>query len=112
MIEKVQQFLKEKENLKKELREWVKDTSIPLEVRWKAFVDSQLGIQKDYYWNFKSFERDRDDFHADRDKYRVFNVEDVIDYYERQEDSSTDEEINEFKEEALENFIYSWEFDW
>lgn len=107
MIEKINKLLAEKEILLNELKEWVKDKSIPLEERWNAFITVGELIKPDgYYWDFKSL--NEDDFHADQDKYKIFNVNRVIEYFE----DATEEEINNFKEEALGVFKYSWEFDW
>ena len=38
MKEKIEEFLKQKEILKNELKEWVKDKSIPLKERWHLFI--------------------------------------------------------------------------
>lgn len=108
MEKEIQDFLVEKKRLTEKLKVWVKDKSIPLETRWDTFVDSGLGRQDGYYYNFKSL--DEDDFHSGRNKYQMLDVTDVIRHFDNPE--TTEEEINAFKEEALNDFIFSWEFDW
>ena len=38
MTEKIEEFLKQNEIVKNELKEWVKDTSVHIKERWNLFI--------------------------------------------------------------------------
>jgi len=112
MKEKIEQFFLLKKELEIELVEWVKDKSIPLEERWDVFIKSKLGNHSGgLYWNFESL--DEELFHSEHGKYETLNVEDVISWFARNNKNKyTETDFNNFKEEALAEFIYSWDLDW
>lgn len=49
-----------KSKIKEQLKEWVKREDIPLDYRWKVFIESGLGDSDTYYHHFdgKEFEYD------------------------------------------------------
>lgn len=110
MKEKIENFLKLKEELKKELKEYVKDKKIPLEERWELFVKSKLGNHSRYYYEFEGIDWNRytlyDDFYTD--KYAQITVDAMLETARELEDF---DEIA-FKKDVLNKFIYSFENDW
>jgi len=114
MKEKIQAALDVLSSCKAEFKEWVKDKSIPLDERWKLFIDSKLGDRKGYYQSFKNFNSNDyyDKFYWDR--HMTIEVDDM---YERGcEDNfeyfGSPEKANEFREDVLNKFIYSFNNDW
>jgi coenzyme F420-reducing hydrogenase alpha subunit len=114
MKEKIEKFLQEKKTLIEELKKWVVNKSIPLEERWELFIKSELGDHETSYWDFNTFDNEK--FHDGeyRQKYQTLIPEDVINWATSKFNkiNATEEQINNFKEEVLKNFIKSWEFDW
>jgi predicted house-cleaning noncanonical NTP pyrophosphatase (MazG superfamily) len=104
--EKINLLNQQREILKEEVKEYVQDKSNSLEDRWKLFVSSRLGDHDEYNYHFTSL--DDDDFHSDLERHLVLDVEDVIEHFH----DSPEEDINNFKEEAMKDFIFSWELDW
>jgi hypothetical protein len=115
MREKIENFLKEKSELRNELKQFVQDKSKPLNERWEIFVQSELGEKKSY---FETFDHKIGEKYVDllEDKYSthtVKNILDTIDDLNEEENwNFTDEDINSFKEKVLEKFIWSFKFDW
>jgi hypothetical protein len=111
MKEKLEEFLKYKEQLTEELKTFVQNKSNDLDLRWQLFCDSKLGEHKGWYAEFKNVSSDDYYDRYNLDKYSVGNVEDIL---ERALDHKyiTDEEAIEFKEDVLSQFIYSFTYDW
>ncbi len=107
MKAKIVKFLVEKDKLTQELKEWVKDKSISLDERWEVFIESDLGTHKCSYEDFAHFNSDM--YCDDTRRGATIYLSDVEDTYF---ENNTLEEINEFKEDVLNSFIKSFEFDW
>lgn len=108
MKEKIEEFLKQKQQLTPELKEWVKDKSIPLEERWEVFFKSELGENSTYYEEFEHF---FNEVYCNRlNKYQTLKLKDVEEYDWFPELSH--EELIEFKEDVLSRFINSFKWDW
>lgn len=106
MRKEIENFLVERKILKEQLRIWVKDKTIPLEERWEVFFLSELGDARNYYKDFKHFQsREYCEY-----KHETIDMQYVLDWLE--EKPLTPEEIIEFKEDVLEQFIKSFEYDW
>lgn len=118
MKEKIEQFLKEKEILTEELKEWVKDKSIPLEERWEVFVKSELGERISYYEQFEGVESDGyyDNYYIE--KYQtvttgqLFEIASKPTYTNKEPELNTQEQKDSFREDVLDKFIKSFENDW
>ena len=112
MEEKIKKFKELQDSLKGELRLWVVDKSIPLEERWKVFIDSKLGDYKSFIERFNCVvgEEYIDTLET---KYSTEDVEQILEWAEDEDENSyTPEDIIEFKENVLKKFIYSFQFDW
>jgi|SRR6188508_1971822 len=127
MKSKIVKFLVEKDKLTEELKEWVKDKSISLDERWEVFIESDLGIHKSFIERFKTLDNDLigTDCAISVYKYETIFVESIYEaIQEAQEEleenpdsvyvskklANTD--LNSFREECLEKFIKSFEFNW
>lgn len=79
----IQQYLEQRKVLQSEFKQWVKDESIPLQVRWDLFIISELGDDEHCYVNPPGINWNRvslyDDFYLD--KYAVCKVESFIDMF-------------------------------
>jgi hypothetical protein len=106
MKEKIEKFLKLKKDLTSELKKWVKDKSIPLEERWDVFVDSELWENDCYIIHSDVLDLDR--CYSNMDRHETINVEWILEYFS----DEPKEKLDKFKEEILENFIYSFTYDW
>jgi hypothetical protein len=116
MIHEINKHLAERAKLKKELKEWVKNKDIPLETRWDIFIMSELGDHKIYIERFNC-NIGNDYIENLESRYTTEYVESILDWVEEQvtDDETpvyTEEDIIKFKENVLEKFIYSFEFDW
>lgn len=49
MNNRIEQYLALQSQLKADMKEWVKDESIPLKDRWNLFIKSELGNSDDWY---------------------------------------------------------------
>lgn len=126
MKEKIEKFLLQKEEIEKELREYVKDQSIPLESRWDLFVSSDLGEERSYILELESYNLDKYYDRGWMDRGTTIDFDRIYDYLYDYELEDYDEEepeyqeikdriedkINTIKEELLSLFIKSWRFDW
>jgi hypothetical protein len=102
-----------------ECQKLCKDKSIPLDKRWKTFlqIGPILGKQECFVRTFKSLPKgfvqyDGDYLHAER--YTAINVaeiaERILEINEEGELGPID--FNKFAEEVLQNFIWSFVYDW
>lgn len=93
---------------------WLKDQSIPLDERWKVFLDLQKGNISDR----TDFDLDRDDcFLYDgplhMEKYQVRDVADILEaLIDDEKFKITPEEIVIFKEYCLDNYCIQMKFYW
>ena len=119
MGDRIKAILKATDVLVKDFEEWCKDKTIPLDERWDIFMKSGFGKHHTYYWDFKTF--DQNAFHDGEHvrRYETCDPVRVIDEFgkgERLEDfidqDNYDKLVIDFKEEVLEKFIKSWNFDW
>lgn len=113
MKEEIELFLQNKDELTEKLKIWVKDKSIPLDERWDLFIKSDLGEHSRYVERFNC--KLGDHFVENlENKYETNNVSEILDFanYDPEDDSYSEEDIIEFKENVLDKFIKSFEFDW
>jgi len=111
--EKVEEFLNLQNDLRVELKEYVKDKSIPLDERWELFTMCELGNNEPFYESFNSF--NYEELFADLvlNRNEVIASEWIIDLLDTQiygEYLYTT--LDDVKEEILEKFINSFKFDW
>ena len=125
-------YLNNKKEVTELLKEYVKNKRIPLEERWILFLSSKLGVTNDYYVVFNTL---NEDFYNDTgiNRYENITVEWLLDLlidHSIEESEITRFFINKldskkltketylnasldlFKEEVLEKFIYSFNYDW
>lgn len=112
-------------------KKYVKDTSIPLDVRWRFFVKYSLGHQESWVYHPESL----DDFNtpygsnAIADRYMLSGERREIVYFSnvisnleadigkfvvvnKEPVSITEEHVSKFKEEILKNYVNSFILDW
>lgn len=134
----VEEMLYHQDHITEKLKVWVVDKDIPLEERWDTFIKSGLGEHHVFLVKFKSLGEDfisyDGKFHAER--HQTVDVEDIeqilLDGHGHWEgdwegrwdgdghwkgeefihEEYPEEMIAEFKEEVLEKFLKSFEFDW
>lgn len=122
MKEQIEDFLKLKEKLTTQLKEWVKDESVSLEERWSVFIKSGLGKDDTYYISPDCIDWNRvtlyNNFYLD--KYAVCSAERFVEkaldnqeYYKGDnnpyEDNLKEKLIRFF---MIEKFMKSFENDW
>lgn len=102
-----------------EFQKLCKDKSIELDKRWKAFikVGPILGKQECFLHIFKSLPKNfvrYDSDYLDVQRYTSVNVAEIADrILEINEEGELDPiDFNEFAEEVLQNFIWSFVYDW
>lgn len=118
MKRELEEFNIIKEGIKNRLKIWVKDKNIPLEERWKTFIDSDLGDHKPFIERFEGMD---DENYTDKyyiKRYQTVDVEALYEwgtednYDDEEPELNTVEKQNAFKEDVLNKFIKSFEFDW
>lgn len=123
MLEKLKELKKEQKRIAAELKKveaefkvFAIDKSIPLETRWKEFLDSGFG-ETSWRTNF-GLKRD-DSFLYESplylEKYQIIDVEDILKALlddDEEEFNMTEEEVVTFKEHCLSHFINKMKFDW
>lgn len=118
MKEKINELILLQAQYKGELREWVKDKSIPLEERWSTFIKSKLGEHRTSYEEFEWIDSDNyyDDYHIERHETvyidKLYEQGITPRYRTNQAELNTEEKQQEFKEDVLNKFIYSFKMDW
>ena len=100
------QFNHQKEELTKKVEEYCQNKEYPLDKRWDLFIESDLGKHESWCIDLNSV--DLDNFYAEKDRYQFFNVDDLIFWF----DDHAYTNIDEIKEELLQMFIKSFEYDW
>jgi len=91
-----------------EVEDFVKNKEYPLEDRWEIFIESGLGNEESFMVYFKSY--DIEEYLCRHDKYETIYIQNIIDdSIDRKESLET---INNLKEEILQMFIKSFEYDW
>lgn len=110
--EKVEEFLDLQNDLRIELKEYVKDKSISLDERWELFITCELGDREPYCESFESF--DYDNFYATYEFSRDEEItsEDIIYRLSKDSEQYLYTTLDDVKEEILDKFLYSFKFDW
>ena len=105
-------FNKYKEELTKKVKEYCQNKEYPLDDRWNLFINSNFGKHKEYYAEFEGIDSDRyfDDFYIE--KYATVEVKYLLERGIDKQILDSDDQINTFKEDVLEQFIKSFIFDW
>ena len=126
------QFNHQKEELTKRVKEYCQNKEFPLDKRWKLFIESDLGEHNGWIQNFETIDIEN---LKDFNKYEFISVESLVELYndyveddlyeemELKSDYNTpeydmfiklcvDPKVNVFKEEILQKFIKSFEYDW
>ena len=120
MKDKVHQVLMIIDDLKISTKEYCQDKEIPLENRWEIFsmCGHLVGNQKNYIEDFDSLPEEfimyGGDFY-DPEKYQNITVKDIITYIEEyinDENHIHTIDLDEFKEDVLDKFIWSFVYDW
>ena len=112
------EFMEQKIRLTVALKEIVKDKSYSLDDRWELFICSELGYHQDDCLDLECF--DLDSFYAKigYDRYHTYTVDDLLSDIAcyginlKISDREKEEQLNEIKEELLDKFIYSFNYDW
>jgi len=110
MQETVEMYLESQGYVRGLLRDFVKNKSVPLCVRWDLFVRSELGDHVSFVVHWKSI--DDDWFTMDGPYYvsRYETIETV--YIVGWLEENHPDLVDAFKEEVLEMFLKSYEYDW
>ena len=115
MEDKINEFRRLENEIEEEVKAFVQDKSKSLEERWKIFCLAEMGERDNWIRDFKTLSEIMggevsyyDDFYIER--HETFEVKD---FFEREPVmDATDGLKDKLKEEILENFIWSFEFDW
>jgi hypothetical protein len=110
MRNEILEFLKTKETIIPRFKEWLKDTSVPLDERWDTFIESDLGDTDECESEPPCLDGNNktlyDDFYCDRGQTMTAKS-----YVDICEDKSFGD-IVEIKEHFLSNFMKSFDNDW
>lgn len=116
MKERIEEFLKQKDAFQKEMKEWLKDESIPLEERWEVLTKSGLGLTS---WR-TDFNLKREDtflyegplYMNKGETYPVKDIFDILNQEDEENPALTEEEKITFKKYCVEGFYSEMCFDW
>lgn len=100
------QFNNQKEELTKKVKEYCQNKEFPLDKRWDLFIESDFGKHEGWCIDLNSI--NLDNFYAQKDRHQTFIVDDLI--FWLSDHAYTN--IDEIKEELLQMFIKSFEYDW
>jgi hypothetical protein len=104
---------REKETLKKLVKEYVQDRQHPLQKRWEIFVLSNMG---NYESCIQDFEKMDSDYWCSLEinRNQVVDMIDEIEQYEEWEGNPklTREDLDEVREAVLQKFIKEFRYDW
>lgn len=108
MLEKVKLLSEKIDNLKKEVFEYLKNNSIPLDERWETYLN--LPFQKNQGYYFHSTTINIDDYTSTLNRYQTYSGEDIVEYFNDQETNQDD--LKKLKEEILQSGYTHWKLDW
>ena len=108
MINDIKYFLSEKEKLKEKLKVYVKDKSIPLEIRWGLFCESELGDTDACFLHLECV--DLDSFYAEYEvnKYQTIESGDVLFWITKEYPEKEKEAMEEILDQFIDSFIHNW----
>jgi hypothetical protein len=119
MSEAVKLVKNQQKELEKTLKLYVINKEIPLQERWDVFVESELGKAHPWIQHFKSIKIVEDWMYSDFNKYETYQTKDLVERLQENIgndmgplDEVTQELVDAFKEEILEKFLKSFQFDW
>ncbi len=110
MKEKIEQLGKLKVEITSELKEWVKDKSIPLDERWDTFFKSGLGRHISSIETFVNLTGNDICSVFQPSRHETIHLGDIAEYGISSIES--EEAYNEFREDVLNKFVKSFEWDW
>ena len=126
--ERIEAFKNEQIDLRNDLESFCSDISIDLDVRWKLFVDSELGtVARDYtgfddfpIYLFDDYSRHQtiglidivQDIESWVREYGDMSKEDIPEYLQKYHGVHTAELVKELKEKLLDSFIKAVVYDW
>lgn len=111
---KLNKYLDLKNELKEEIKIFVKNKQYSLDERWDIFVESELGDDKEWIEHFKSFpDLCESDY---RNKYQtidlIIEADCLLEAAEYHISQGVLEQYHKFREEILDKFIKTFKFDW
>lgn len=115
MEDKINEFRRLESEIKEEVKTFVQDKNKPLEERWRIFCLADMGEMEIWYEDFKALKKiiGREVSYCDDFGIERHETFEVAAFFERSIVQNATEELqNELKEEILDKFIYSFEFDW
>lgn len=114
MTETIDHFIIHKDLVREKLKIWVRDTSIPLQQRWETFIKSGLGTE-DVFINRLDDNKVMSTYIDCLDeRYTTEYVDSILNWAVelRTDYDFTNEDIDEFKQDVLNNFLKSFKHDW
>jgi len=116
MQKKIDEFNKLKASLIEEMKLWCVDKSIPLEERWKVFIESDLAPIDRWYHHPDGVDWDKvelyNDFYCDR--YQTMEASSFVELCQDKINDKEDFEcdLDKVKEYFLSEFISGFIHDW
>ena len=111
----IERFKAKQQILQDEIKEYVQNKLLPLSDRWEIFClagNEDLIPTSGWIVYYNSVEIEQ--YLADRERYSNIYLGYVVEFFEErvEENKMKQEELENFKEEILETFIWSFELDW
>lgn len=129
--ERITRFNTERDDLKNDVESFCADVSIDLDIRWKLFVDSNLGSTDGWVFDLEQFGIEYEDVIFEARKFQTINLIAIVDtiedwineYGSMTQDQLPDREKSKFgkfssdlviklKESLMDEFTSSCIFDW
>ena len=120
MLEKYKELNKLNKKFEEDLKSYVKDQSIPLDERWKTFIECGIG-NTDWRTDFDGSIDEENLYEAPlyMMKYETSDVKHMYEVFTSEEDCDecgivldTVEKQEKFKNYCLNNFVIRMKFDW
>ena len=108
MKEQIEELEKLKLKITANLKEWVKDKSVSLDERWNVFFKSGLGMHVGSIEDFVNL--DPDDYCDNVSRCETIDLQDIRDWGIKS--IELNEDYDAFREDVLNKFIKSFEWDW
>jgi len=99
-------FNKQKEDLTQKVKSFCQNKEYPLDDRWNLFIESDLGEHQSWYLDLNSV--DLYNYYSNRERHQKIESKYLIFWL----DEHAYTNVNEIKEEILQLFIKSFEYDW
>lgn len=114
LTDEINHLIEKKKELQNDLKIYVQDKSLPLSDRWEIFcLAGNKGLLPHDGWIRYFTSIDLESYIQDYQRHETVSLQWMVEFLEDEnKNDNRNHPIEEFKEEILDKFIWSFELDW